>query len=68
MSHSHLKIIQQRNTFNPLLVCDYICEACIGVLGIQDICHFTSRDIGYFPFTSRDIGYCIQYFGQFEGY
>ena len=20
------------------------------VLGIQDICHFTSRDIGYFPF------------------
>ena len=27
-----------------------IYEACIGVLGIQDICHFTSRDIGYFPF------------------
>ena len=25
-------------------------EACIGVLGIQDICHFTSRDIGYYPF------------------
>ena len=24
-------------------------EACIGVLGIQDICHFTSRDIGYNP-------------------
>ena len=24
-------------------------EACIGVLGIQDICHFTSRDIGCFP-------------------
>ena len=22
---------------------------CIGVLGIQDICHFTSRDIGYYP-------------------
>ena len=22
-----------------------IYEACIGVLGIQDICHFTSRDI-----------------------
>ena len=20
------------------------------VLGIQDICHFTSRDIGYYPF------------------
>ena len=44
-------------------------EVCIGVLGIQDICHFTSRDMGYFPFyfqryrilcsvflpTSRDI-------------
>ena len=24
----------------------YTNEACIGVLGIQDICHFTSRDIG----------------------
>ena len=47
----------------------FIIEACIGVLGIQDICHFTSRDMGYFPFyfqgyrilcsiflpTSRDI-------------
>ena len=27
-----------------------IIEACIGVLGIQDICHFTFRDIGYYPF------------------
>ena len=25
-------------------------EACIGVIGIQDICHFTSSDIGYYPF------------------
>ena len=25
-------------------------EACIGVIGIRDICHFTSRDIGYYPF------------------
>ena len=25
-------------------------EVCIGVLGIQDICHFISRDIGYYPF------------------
>ena len=24
-------------------------EVCIGVLGIQGICHFTSRDIGYYP-------------------
>ena len=34
-------------------------EACIGVLGIQDICHFTSRDIGYFPFNFQ--GYRILY-------
>ena len=24
--------------------------ACIGVIGIQDICHFTSRDKGYYLF------------------
>ena len=30
--------------------CSCFYEACIGVLGIQDICHFTSRDIGYYPF------------------
>ena len=35
-----------------------IFEACIAVLGIQDIFHFTSRDIGY----------CVQYFGQIQGY
>ena len=29
---------------------EVIIEACIGVIGIQDICHFTSRDIGYCPF------------------
>ena len=39
-------------------------EACIGVLGIQDNCHFTSKDIGYITihFTSRDMGYRVQYF------
>ena len=31
-------------------------EACIWVLGIQDICHFTSRDIGYFPFYFQGYG------------
>ena len=31
-------------------------EACIGVLGIQDICHFTSRDIGYYPFYFHGYG------------
>ena len=25
-------------------------KACIGVLGIQGICHFTSRNIGYYQF------------------
>ena len=25
-------------------------EACLRVLGIQDICHFTSRDMGYYSF------------------
>ena len=35
--------------FLCLSVCQsvYISEVCIGVLGIQDICHFTSSDIGY---------------------
>ena len=32
-------------------------EACMGVLRIQDICHFTSRDIGYYPFYFQ--GYVI---------
>ena len=27
-----------------------------GVLGIQDICHFNSRDIGYFPFYFQGYG------------
>ena len=43
---------------------DNIIEACIGVLGIQDICHFTSRDIRYFPFYFQDTGYYV----QFQGY
>ena len=30
--------------------------ACIGVLGIQDICHFTSRDIEYFPVYFQGYG------------
>ena len=31
-------------------------EACIGDLGIHDICHFTSRDKGYFPFCFQGYG------------
>ena len=41
-------------------------EACIGVLGIQDICHFTSRDIGYYQCYFQ--GYCVQYCRYFQGY
>ena len=40
-----------------MLVSNFIEEACIGVLGIQDIGHFTSRDIGYYPFYFK--GYRI---------
>ena len=29
---------------------------CIGGLGIQDICYFTSRDIGYYPFYFQGCG------------
>ena len=35
---------------------NYNVEACIGVLGIQDICHFTSRDIGYYRFYFQGYG------------
>ena len=31
-------------------------EAFIGDLGKQDICHFTSRDIGYYPFYFQGCG------------
>ena len=34
----------------------YLVEACIGVLWIQAVCHFTSRDIGYFPFYFQGYG------------
>ena len=36
------------------------CTACIWVLVILDICHFTSRDMGTIFFTSRDKEYCVQ--------
>ena len=42
-------------------------EACIGVLGIQDICHFTSRDIGYFPFYFQGYGILCSIFGFLSG-
>ena len=43
-------------------------EACIGVLGIQDICHFTSRDIGYYSFYFQGYGILCSIFCYFQGY
>ena len=42
-------------------------EACIGVLGIQDICHFTSRDIGYYPFYFQGYGILCSIFWLLSG-
>ena len=42
-------------------------EACIGVLGIQDICHFTSRDIGYYPFYFQGYGILGSIFSLLSG-
>ena len=45
-------------------------KACICVLGIQDVCHFTSRDMGNYPFyleailfrvfAYSNMSYCVQ--------
>ena len=42
-------------------------EACIGVLVIQDICHFTSRDIGYYPFYFQGYGILCSTFWLLSG-
>ena len=42
-------------------------EACIGVLGIQDICHFTSRDMGYYPFYFQGYGILCSIFSLLSG-
>ena len=42
-------------------------EACIGVLGIQDISHFTSRDIGYYLFYFQEYGILCTIFGLLSG-
>ena len=34
----------------------YTDKAYIGVLVIQDVCHFTFRDIGYYPFYFQGYG------------
>ena len=42
-------------------------EACIGVLGIQDICQFTSRDIGYYPYYFQEYGILCSIFSLLSG-
>ena len=42
-------------------------DACIGVLGIQDICLFTSRDIGYNPFYFQGYGILGSIFSLLPG-
>ena len=44
--HSHLLLMLDCTDF----------EACIGVLGLQDICRFTSRDMGCYPFYFQGYG------------
>ena len=51
-------------THQPMWV---ISEACIGVLGIQDIGHFTSRDIGYYPFYFQGYGILGSIFSLLPG-
>ena len=43
-------------------------EACMGVIEIQDICLFTSRDIGYYPFYFQGYGILWSIFPSFQGY
>ena len=42
-------------------------EACIGVLGIKDICLFTSRDIGYYPFNFQGYGILCSIYSLLSG-
>ena len=42
-------------------------EACVGVLGIQNISHFTSRDIGYYPFYFQGYGILCSIFWLLSG-
>ena len=58
--HLHLYCLEMnslRGFQNP-----NINEACIWVLEIPDICHFTSRDIGYYPFYFRRYGILYKIF------
>ena len=61
---SKIALESSSNPKNPL---DTFYEACIGVLGIQDICHFTSRDIGYYQVYFHGYGILGSTFSLFPG-
>ena len=42
-------------------------EVCVGNLGIHDICHLTSRDIGYYPFFFQGYGILCSIFSLLSG-
>ena len=50
-----------------LLRTHIICEASNGVLGIQDICHFTSKDMGYYLFYFQGCGILCSIFSLLLG-
>ena len=52
----NLSCFISQNTFTYFICNKGTSEACLGVLRIQDICHFTSRDIGYYPFYFQGYG------------
>ena len=60
---SEIQICSNKHETGPV----YSKEACIGVLGIQDICHFTSRNIGYFSFYFQGYGILCSIFGLLSG-
>ena len=55
----HLPKLPFKTCFTSLAHLDFtsLYEACNGVLRMQDICYFTSRDMGYY----------VQYFCQLSG-
>ena len=42
-------------------------ETCVGILGIQDICHFAARVIGYYPFYFQGYGILCSIFWLHSG-
>ena len=60
------ELIEGRQTIRPASS-----ETCIGVLWVQDICHFTSRDMGCIPFYFQGYGILFSIFcllSEISGY